>query len=70
MTRFLLVLLCVVLLLLGLYGMLVGWRNRAKRQAGLPSLPPVPAELDAAQQTLSGLYVGTTIASSWQDRVV
>ncbi|MGN6607454.1 MAG: PH-like domain-containing protein, partial [Jatrophihabitans sp.] len=70
MPGFLLVLLCVVLWLLGLYGMLGGWRTGATRQAGLPSLPPVPAELDAAQHTLSGLYVGTTFASSWQDRVV
>jgi hypothetical protein len=70
MTRTLLVLLCVAILLLGLYGMRVGWRHRAQRQADLPMPPPVPSDLGPAQQALSGLYVGTTFAASWQDRVV
>jgi hypothetical protein len=70
MTRLLLVLVCVGVLLLLLAGMRWGWRNRAKRQAYLPALPGVPAELGAASLSASGLYVGTTFATSWQDRVV
>ncbi len=71
MTRALLVLTCVVFVLLLLAGMWLGWRNRARRQAGLPDLPAVPAELGAQRlPPATGLYVGTTFATSWQDRVV
>jgi hypothetical protein len=71
MMRLLLVLACVAFLLLMLLGMWWGWRNRARRQAGLPALPPVPLELgDELAPALAGVYVGTTFASSWQDRVV
>jgi hypothetical protein len=70
-TRTLLVLACVVFVLLLLAGMWWGWTNRGKRQADLPGLPEVPATLSAALLApLTGLYVGTTFASSWQDRVV
>jgi hypothetical protein len=69
--RFLLVLACVAFLLLMLLGMWWGWRNRARRQAGLPALASVPAELgDELAPRLAGVYVGTTFAASWQDRVV
>jgi hypothetical protein len=71
MTRLVLVLACVAFLLLMLLGMWWGWRNRARRQAGLPALPPVPAGLgDELAPRLDGVYVGSTFASSWQDRVV
>ena len=71
MTRVLLVLLCLALLLLALLGMRLGWRNRMRRQAGLPALPTAPADLGAPiLPSLTGVYVGTTFASSWQDRVL
>jgi hypothetical protein len=71
MTRLLLVLACIAFLLLMLLGMWWGWRNRARRQAGLPALPAVPAAPgDELAPPLDGVYVGTTFASSWQDRVV
>lgn len=71
MTRLVLVLACAAFLLLSLLGMWWGWRNRARRQAGLPDLPAVPAELgDELAPRLDGVYVGSTFASSWQDRVV
>jgi hypothetical protein len=71
MTRLLLVLGCIAFLLLMLVGMWWGWRNRARRQAGLPALPPVPdAPGDELAPRLDGVYVGSTFASSWQDRVV
>src|SRR6476646_7344145 len=56
-------------LLIGL--MYRGWRNRAARQAPqIGELPTVPDELGAqvVEQT-TGLYVGSTIAPSWQDRI-
>ena len=51
--------------------MRLGWRNRVRRQAGLPALPTAPADLGApVVASLTGIYVGTTFASSWQDRVL
>jgi len=70
MTRALLVLVCLALVALTLYGMRRGWRARMARQAVLPALPPVPAELGSELLHGEGLYVGTAYASSWQDRVV
>lgn len=53
------------------YGLLVGWRHRAQRQEGLPELPSVPADLGPELATaLTGLYVSTTTAGNWQDRIV
>ncbi|MFD8245013.1 transporter [Nocardia sp. NPDC059691] len=48
-----------------------GWRNRAARQAErIGTLPTVPAELGAqVLEPTTGLYLGSTIAPSWQDRI-
>ncbi|HVU91506.1 MAG TPA: transporter [Jatrophihabitans sp.] len=71
MTRALLVLLCVVLVAAGLLGMRRGWRNRLARQSGLlPPLPELPRDLGPALLAGTGLYVGSTFAGSWQDRVL
>jgi hypothetical protein len=70
MIRALLVLLCVALVLLALLGMRRGWRNRLARQSDLPPLPAVPPDLGAPGLTATGLYVGSTFAGSWQDRVL
>ena len=48
-----------------------GWRHRAERQVELiGDLPPVP---DTVGQVIvpatKGLYVGSTLAPSWQDRI-
>ncbi len=69
MTRSVLVLLCLVALAVALLGMRSGWRNRSRRQSALPALPEVPA-LGTALLSTTGLYVGSTFATSWQDRVV
>jgi hypothetical protein len=69
-TRTLLVLLCLVLLALSLLGMRRGWRNRLERQAALPPLPEVPADLGEPRLRSTGLYVGSTFGASWQDRVI
>ena len=71
MTRLLLVLACVLLAALAVWGMRAGWRHRAQRQAHLPSLPLRPDALGEPRiAAVTGLYVGTTFATSWQDRVV
>jgi len=71
MTRVWLVLICLALVVLALVGMWLGWRNRERRQADLPELPALPADLGAQLlDTLDGEYVGTAYATSWQDRVV
>lgn len=62
----------VVLVWLGLIGLLLrGWRNRGRRQADtIGEMPIAPDDLGA---TLlgphTGLYVGSTLAPSWQNRV-
>jgi hypothetical protein len=62
-----LALVCIV----AAWGMWVGWWHRAGRQAGLPELPTVPQTLgEVRTPRLTGLYVSTTTAGNWQDRVV
>lgn len=70
MTRALLVIICLALVALALWGMRRGWRARAARQADLAAPPTVPTCLGPAELRATGLYVGTTGAGSWQDRVV
>jgi hypothetical protein len=71
MERTLLTALLILIVLLAAWGLLVGWRHRAQRQADLPQLPVVPIETGAElAEPLTGLYVSTTMAGSWQDRVV
>ena len=72
MDRTLLTLGLVVLILLAAWGLFAGWRHRAQRQSDLPELPVAPPIGDGVDLTepLTGLYVSTTRAGSWQDRVV
>jgi hypothetical protein len=66
-----LVLLFVLLFLLAVGGMRRGWRRRAATQSGIPPLRGVPGSVgDPVVPDLSGLYVGTTFATQWQNRVV
>ena len=49
--------------------MLKGWRSRQQRQAFLPP-PPVPSgTATTVVGAVPGLYVGTTFAGRWLDRV-
>lgn len=51
--------------------MYLGWRNRARRQADrIGDLPSVPSDLgNQLLEPTTGLYVGSTMAPSWQDRI-
>ncbi|PRW65188.1 PH-like domain-containing protein [Actinopolyspora mortivallis] len=73
MTRTLWVLALALAALVVLYAMRRGWTNRAARHADLPALlPGVPeglSEEDELLPSVAGLYVGTTVAGDWQDRV-
>ena len=48
-----------------------GWRHRAERQAALiGTLPPIPDSVGPViVPAMKGLYVGSTLAPSWQDRI-
>lgn len=61
----------LVLAVLVCFGMWRGWANRARRQSGwLPAFPAVPPDSGAdVLPECSGLYVGTTTAGDWQDRI-
>lgn len=71
MERVLLVLGLVLICVLCAYGLLVGWRHRAARQSALPELPLTPDDLGPdLVAPVTGVYVSTTTAGNWQDRVV
>ncbi|AZI57469.1 transporter [Nakamurella antarctica] len=59
--------LCVVIA--GL--LLLGWRNRGKRQTEFGPRPVAPREAgEPLSPDLTGVYISTTYTSRWQDRVV
>lgn len=61
----------ILVVLLCAYGLSVGWRHRASRQSGVPALPGTPDDLGPdLVAPLTGVYVSTTTAGNWQDRVV
>lgn len=63
----------IVVVLIGvvIHRMLRGWRNRARRQADLiGSLPAMPDYVGPAViAPARGLYVGSTVAPNWLERV-
>ncbi|WP_348770049.1 hypothetical protein [Arthrobacter sp. E3] len=46
-----------------------GWRNKLKRQDAVAPLPEVPAGMGEAAISVPGLYVVTTSAGDWLDRM-
>jgi hypothetical protein len=57
-------------LAVGVYAsMLKGWRNRQRRQADLPAPPTALGDAPVVLGPVSGLFVGTTGADHWLDRV-
>ena len=71
MDRVLLVLAFLLFWLAMIALILWGWRNRQRRQQDvIGELPAVPADLGAVLvPPCTGLYVGSTIAPSWQNRI-
>jgi hypothetical protein len=71
MERLLLVLAIVVFFLLCLFAMWRGWVHKARGQsARVPLFPQIPDDLGEPLLTDSGLYISTTSAGNWQDRIV
>jgi len=71
MARTLWVIGCIALWVLLIWLMYRGWKRRGALQADrVGEFPTVPAELgDLLIPPSTGLYVGSTMAPSWQDRV-
>ena len=62
--------LLAVLALAGVYAsMLRGWRHRQQRQGFLPAPPRAPGVATTVVGAVPGLFVGTTFAGRWLDRV-
>ncbi|MFK4084520.1 hypothetical protein ACI2LF_10460 [Kribbella sp. NPDC020789] len=66
MKAFLGILGTVLVIAAAYYGMYRGWRNRQARQAELAPLPEVPA---GNTRGVEGVYVATTSAGDWMDRI-
>jgi hypothetical protein len=56
------------LLTLCCLGILHGWRARRRRRGGLAAPPPPPRDLDTSE-AIEGVYVATTTAYDWTDRI-
>ncbi|MBE9373418.1 transporter [Saccharopolyspora sp. HNM0983] len=73
MERLIWVLVLVALAGLVVFGMRRGWSNRRRRQAAelaeFPTPPPRFAD-EPVLAELTGMYMGTTKAGDWQDRIV
>lgn len=71
MERALLVIALVAVCVLAGYGVWAGWRHRSARQSTIAVPPPTPDDLGPDLVTpLTGVYISTTTAGSWQDRIV
>lgn len=62
----------LILAALGLsyYGMWRGWRRRGRRAPDLAPLASPPASPGAERCRVEGVYLGTSTAGNWLDRVV
>lgn len=58
-----------VVIVVALAGMLLGWRARQRRQAGIPAPDAPPADAGAVRTAASGLYVATTRAGEPLERI-
>ncbi|MGW6931680.1 PH-like domain-containing protein [Lentzea sp. NPDC054927] len=69
MTRVLLSVAVLVFFALCVYGMWHGWKRRQRKQTDLPAFPSTPDTLGAPKLATTGVYIGTTNAGNWQDRI-
>ena len=71
MERFWLVLAIFAFFLLCVWGMYVGWRRKSRSQsAQVPPFPAIPEDAGDALLESTGVYLATTFAGEWQNRVV
>ncbi len=71
MERFWLVLAIVAFFLLCLWGMYLGWRRKSRSQsARVPPFPAIPSDPGDVLLESTGVYLATTFAGEWQNRVV
>jgi hypothetical protein len=71
MERFWLVLAIFAFVLLCLWGMYLGWRRKSRSQsARVPPFPAIPEDAGDALLESTGVYLATTTAGNWQDRIV
>ncbi|TDW21582.1 PH-like domain-containing protein [Kribbella kalugense] len=56
----------LLVLAVAYFGMYRGWRNRQSRQTDLAPLPPAPED---KIRGIEGVYVATTSAGDWMDRI-
>lgn len=71
MERLWLVLAIVAFFLLCLWGMYLGWRRKSRAQSvQVPPFPEIPASPGDALLASTGVYLSTTTAGNWQDRIV
>ena len=71
MERFWLVLAIVAFFLLCLWGMYLGWRRKSRAQSvQVPPFPEIPSSLGETLLESTGVYLSTTTAGNWQDRIV
>lgn len=68
--RIVLVLAVLALIALALWGMRRGWRNRGRRQAGIPAPAESPVDSARLGPLSEGLFVGTSTHGDWLDRIV
>lgn len=71
MERLILVLVVLACFLLAVWGMRVGWRRKARSQSAVvPPFPQRPEDPGEPVLEAEGLYVSTTTAGDWQNRIV
>jgi hypothetical protein len=71
MERLWLVLAIVAFFLLCLWGMYLGWRRKSRSQsAQVPPFLAIPGDAGEVLLESTGVYVATTFAGEWQNRVV
>ncbi|WP_372668007.1 PH-like domain-containing protein [Amycolatopsis kentuckyensis] len=71
MERLWLVLAIVAFFLLCLWGMYAGWRRKSRSQsAQVPPFPAIPSDAGEVLLESTGVYLATTFAGEWQNRVV
>jgi hypothetical protein len=61
----------LIVIVLALFGMWRGWKNKAKRQERIPQPPSIPTgDVISLTAAIEGTYLASTTADQWLDRIV